>query len=585
LARFEGWGGPRGDERAVRHRAAPGNVAQRRARPQPRLPGPESNDFPELRDAAPAAAFACSAGRRQRRAFRHLSDGVILCPVTMGDASKAFFISHAGADVAWARWLDWELRAAGYGTVVQCYDFRPGNNFVLEIERALGQAERVLAVLSPAYLRSGFAGAEWAAAFAEDPSGAKAKLVPVRVADFTPEGLFRALIHIDLFGKNDSDARAALLDGLRREATRPETAPRYPGVPEASTAAAPQGEKPPFAGALPAIWALQRARNPHFTGRDAILDRIHDGLRSGKRAALTQAVRGLGGVGKSELALEYAHRFASDYDGVAWLRAEDTSSLGLDYAALAEPLGLEQSRELAKTVAAVRAALSARGPFLLIFDNAGDPAALEPFLPHGDGRHILVTTRALSFAGAQTTRIDTLTIEEAVTFLLERTQQNDEASARHVAALLGELPLALEQAAAYIEASAVTLADYARLLEAHGLDLVERGKDYRYAKTIGTTWTLAIEALRECPGAAELLNLCAFLAPEAIHLGDLAEACRRAPGDGAAAAPPVPEPLAGALAGELRLHNIVRSRGVTTGCNHRFAGVLILALVNPGGSP
>ncbi|HEX9621585.1 MAG TPA: tetratricopeptide repeat protein, partial [Polyangiaceae bacterium] len=261
------------------------------------------------------------------------------------------------------------------------------------------------------------------------------------------------------------------------------------------------------------------------------------------------------GVGKSELALEYAHRFASDYDGVAWLRAEDTSSLGLDYAALAGPLGLEQSRELAKTVAAVRAALSARGPFLLIFDNAEDPAALEPFLPHGEGRHVLVTTHARSFAGAQTTSIDTLTIEEAVTFLLERTHQDDEASARHVAALLGELPLAFEQAAAYIEASAVTLADYARLLEAHGLDLVERGKDYRYAKTVGTTWSLALEALRECPGAPELLNLCAFLAPEAIHLGDLAEACRRAPEDGAPAAPPVPKPLAGVFAGELRLHD------------------------------
>jgi hypothetical protein len=364
------------------------------------------------------------------------------------------------------------------------------------MQSALEKAERMIAVLTPAYLRSGFAAAEWASVFAEDPTGKQAKLVPVRVAEFEPQGLFRALIHVDLVGRGEDEARAALLDGVRREATRPAVAPSFPGVPQTGAARALLGEKPAFAGALPEIWAVTRARNPHFTGRDAILDALRDRLRSGKRAAITQAVRGLGGVGKSELALEYAHRFAADYDGVAWLRSEAPSTLALDYAALAEPLGLEPTRELDRTVSAVRRALSDRGTFLLVFDNAEDPAALEPFLPHGDGRHVLITTRAQSFGAAETTSIDTLSPDEAETFLLERTGQNDRDAARRVAALLGELPLALEQAAAYIEASAVTLADYARLLEAHGLDLVERGKDYRYAKTIGTTWSLAIEALR-----------------------------------------------------------------------------------------
>ncbi len=119
---------------------------------------------------------------------------------------KDFFISYNKADKAWAEWIAWELENEGYTCVLQAWDFRPGGNFVLEMDKAAKLARRTIAVLSPDYLTSQFTQPEWAAAFAQDPTGAKGILVPVRVRKCEPEGLLGPIIYIDLVGL-DEDAR------------------------------------------------------------------------------------------------------------------------------------------------------------------------------------------------------------------------------------------------------------------------------------------------------------------------------------------------------------------------------------------
>lgn len=142
---------------------------------------------------------------------------------------KDFFISYTGADKAWAEWIAFVLEEAGYTTIIQAWDFRPGSNFVLKMQEGAKSASRTITVLSPDYLNSGFAAPEWAAAFAQDPQGHKQKLVPVRVRPCDPEGLLPAIVYIDLVDFDEDEAREKLLDGVRQGRAKPVARPAFPG--------------------------------------------------------------------------------------------------------------------------------------------------------------------------------------------------------------------------------------------------------------------------------------------------------------------------------------------------------------------
>jgi len=139
---------------------------------------------------------------------------------------ETLFASYTNADVQWAEWIAWTLEQAGYTTTIQAWDFRPASNFVLEMQRALHECERVIAVLSPRYLASRFAAEEWSAAIASDPTGDK--LLPIRIEPCENEGLLRARIYIDLVGTDEPTARQRLLAGVKREPAKPTTPPRSP---------------------------------------------------------------------------------------------------------------------------------------------------------------------------------------------------------------------------------------------------------------------------------------------------------------------------------------------------------------------
>ena len=144
---------------------------------------------------------------------------------------RDFFVSYNRADRTWAEWIAWHLEAAGYTTVLQAWDFRPGANFALQMQEASAETERTVAVLSPDYLASGFAASEWAEAFADDPTGERGLLVPVRVRECVPQGVLGQVVYVDLVGLDPAAARDVLLEGVKRGRAKPPSAPNFPGAP------------------------------------------------------------------------------------------------------------------------------------------------------------------------------------------------------------------------------------------------------------------------------------------------------------------------------------------------------------------
>jgi hypothetical protein len=159
---------------------------------------------------------------------------------------KDFFISYNKADRAWAEWIAWQIEEAGYSVIVQAWDFRPGGNFVLDMQHAMAESERTIAVLSPDYLASRFTAPEWAAAFAQDPTGKKGLLLPVRVRDCELQGLLPQIVYIDLLNTDESRAKDLLLAGIKRGRAKPALAPAFPGTSPRSVP-----ERPVFPGAPP----------------------------------------------------------------------------------------------------------------------------------------------------------------------------------------------------------------------------------------------------------------------------------------------------------------------------------------------
>lgn len=161
---------------------------------------------------------------------------------------KHFFISYNQADRTWAEWIAWQLEAAGHSVVIQAWDFREGGNFVLDMQRAVEEAQRTIVVLSPDFLASKFTAPEWAAAFAQDPTGAQGRLLPVRVRECQPSGLLAQIVYIDLVGaKTREEARARLLAGVAAARTKPLAEPELPPLDpgHARAAAAPEPPWPP----------------------------------------------------------------------------------------------------------------------------------------------------------------------------------------------------------------------------------------------------------------------------------------------------------------------------------------------------
>lgn len=454
---------------------------------------------------------------------------------------KNFFISYNKADKAWAEWIAWILEEAGYSVIFQAWDFRPGENFVFKMDEAAAGTERTIAVLSESYLKAAFTQTEWAAAFVRDPQGKERTLIPIRVKECNPEGLLTATNYIDLIGLPEEEARKEILDGLKKRG-KPDERPTFPTpsdaankvnqerlMPQAVQYPGTSGDGDNDSPTSEMIWNIPTGI-PFFTGRKDVLDQIHKALTTQGTAALKQrqAISGLGGIGKTQTAIEYAKRHQEQYKAVLWAVAESRESLLSDFVAIATALNLPERniQDQSQTVRAVKRWLETNTEWLLILDNADEPAIIEEFLPEHAGGHILLTSRAQVFDSIgilNPIELAEMTPDDARDFLLTRTGRGqlepyETTALEELANELDYLPLALEQAGAYIKELRSSFQDYLASYKRRGLALLERGQPAgKYPKSVRTTWSLNFQQVEQSsPAASDLLRVSAFLNPDRI---------------------------------------------------------------------
>jgi tetratricopeptide (TPR) repeat protein len=271
-------------------------------------------------------------------------------------------------------------------------------------------------------------------------------------------------------------------------------------------------------------------RNPFFTGREPVLTQLQEALAGQGRAALS----GLGGIGKTQTVVEYAHRHSAEYAHAFWATADSREAMGSGYATIVSILGLPEAGAQDQTLAvgAAQRWFSSHENWLLILDNADDLAMAREFIPPGNNGHVLLTTRAwASGTVARRLDIEEMGTEEGALFVLRRAKyiaedapldeaaEADRATAKEITAQLDGLPLALDQAGAYIEETGCGLSGYLELYRSHTLELLRhRGAlSSDHPNPVGTTWVLSFENIAKAnAAAAELLRFCAFLHPDGI---------------------------------------------------------------------
>ena len=279
---------------------------------------------------------------------------------------------------------------------------------------------------------------------------------------------------------------------------------------------------------------LPYERNLLFTGREEILDQLSTALSNQKSATLTQAISGLGGIGKTQTALEYAYRHQHDYSPILWLNADSRTSMLTDINAIAQLLNLPERHQPDQTILlnAFKSWLQHHQGWLLILDNADDLNLVKDFLPRKTRGHTLITTRSQITGNlAQRIEIEEMGLEEGALFLLRRTRilepedsfaqasEHDQRQAKKIAELMDGLPLALDQAGAYIDETQCGLDGYIELFQKRHKELLKRrGRNVLdHPDPVATTWSLSFEKVQQAnPMSVEILSLCAFLDPDSI---------------------------------------------------------------------
>ncbi len=442
------------------------------------------------------------------------------------------FCSYAHEDESWLRKLEPHLSLLKrQGRIALWHDrlIVPGADWTKSIDIHLETASVILLLVSADFLASDYCySIEMKQALERHEAGA-ARVIPLLVRPVDWKNAPFAHLHVlptdarPLSTWQDEDAALTeVVVGIRRVL---EDLPLL-------AASAPRV-------VLPAIWNVPYRRNPHFTGRDGLLDQLRQQLIAAEQndtakicgAALTQpqAVQGLGGIGKTQIAVEYAYRYCQDYQVVLWVRVDTREALISDYVEIAKLLNLPQKDDQDQTlvVQAVLQWFKTHTQWLLIFDNADDLSLVHTYLPMQGNGSIIITTRAHAIDKFGSIEVERMGLKEGREFLLNRTNRLEYVSdeerkkATDIAIVLDLLPLALDQAGAYIEETGCSFSDYLLVYQARRKELLDRrggnGATKEHPVSVAATFSLSFQKVEQAnPSAAELLRLSAFLAPDKI---------------------------------------------------------------------
>lgn len=262
------------------------------------------------------------------------------------------------------------------------------------------------------------------------------------------------------------------------------------------------------------LWNLSTYPSPHHVGRESVLRSLQRRFEETPTGVLVQVIAGLGGVGKTQLALHYVVESHDRYRAVWWIRADSSDRLKLDYSALAEHLEVPSSADTAQKVWFVRSWLQHNAGWLLVFDDANRYEDIEPFLPeHGSG-HVVVTSRQTDWPMCVAVELNEFSEEEAVQFLESRTELPRSEWMEKLVARLGALPLALSQAGAFLKQEGISIRQYLDLLSTRSYHAFAEGQVFDTQKRVASTWDVTMDRVVSQYGrAAELLEALAFLSP------------------------------------------------------------------------
>jgi hypothetical protein len=407
-------------------------------------------------------------------------------------------VAYVAENRMWADWIEALLTRAGCRVTLRD----------LSSASADGPegGTRTVVLLSTAFLRSRQANAAWRTLSEPRSAPPHGRLIPLRIDDARLPSSYLDHDLVDMHRLDEDECVASLGRALELASVPLQTGPG--------------GAR--FPGRTPDIWNAPQ-RNAAFTGRSFVLERMRDQLSSGMSVILpqSQALFGLGGVGKTQVAIEYVHRFMADYDLVWWISAEHTDDVVASLAELGSQLGASDGEDMAVACQEAIRLLERGIPtnrWVLIFDNADDPARLASYIPKGGSGHILITSRNQSWAqqGASLP-IDVFLREESVEHLVRRAPGLSPEEADRLATALGDLPLAVEQAAAWIAETATPIDEYLQQLADQTAEVLALNQPADYPEPVAATWNISIKRLRErSPASVRLLELCAFFAPEPI---------------------------------------------------------------------
>jgi tetratricopeptide (TPR) repeat protein len=272
----------------------------------------------------------------------------------------------------------------------------------------------------------------------------------------------------------------------------------------------------------PPVWGYVPPRNPNFTGRVDLLEQLGKRLTAGgTTAVLPSALHGMGGIGKTQIVTEYIYRNLQEYDLIWWIDAARPTQIRASLTELAELLYLPGYNEANTAVAAVREALRTGRPYrrwLLVFDAAETPESVRPFFPSNGPGEILITSRNADWAGvARPLELAVFKREESIELLGRRGPEMDVQDADRLADKLGDLPLAIEQAAAWRAVTGMPVSEYLRLFDESIAEILDTSAPPDYEVSVAAAWNVSFDELKtRNPAAHQILHICAFFSPEPI---------------------------------------------------------------------